>query len=129
MPDQPQPHQFSRLAEELVGDLRGIAFDDPKRSKKRATQPLTAIVEQLMQKHQIGRSSPEQTIRDHWAQIVGASNAGFSHATTIERKRLLVLVSHPIVRNELFMHRDAIVARIQKLPGCEDVKSIHVRTG
>lgn len=126
---QPQPHQFSRIAEELVGDLRGIAFDDPKRSKKRATQPLTAIVEQLMQKHQIGRSSPEQTIRDHWQEIVGPSNAGFSHATTIERKRLLIQVSHPIVRNELFLHREAIVARIQKLPGCEDVKSIHVRTG
>jgi hypothetical protein len=129
MPDQPQPHQFSRIAEELVGDLRGIAFDEPKRSKKRAAQSLTAVVEQLMQKHQIGRSSPEQTIRDHWKEIVGAAHAGFSHATTIERKRLLVLVSHPIVRNELFLHRDAIVARIQKLPGCEDVKSIHVRTG
>ena len=123
MPDQPPPHQFSRIAEELVGDLRGVASEEPARSKKRATQPLTVLIEQLMQKHQIGRSSPEQTIRDHWIEIVGKTHAGFSHAATIERKRLIVLASHPIVRNELFLHRDAIVERIQKLPGCADVKS------
>lgn len=129
MAEQSQPHQFSKIAEELVGDLRGIASEEPARAKKRVTQPLTALIEQLMQKHQIGRSSPEQTIRDQWKEIVGPAHAGFSHAATIERKRLIVLASHPIVRNELFIHRDAIVARIQKLPGCEDVKSIHVRTG
>jgi hypothetical protein len=127
MPDQ--PHEFSRLAEELVGDLRGIASEEPKRAKKRATQPLSVVVEQLMQKHQIGRSSPEQTIRDHWAEIVGAANASYSHPVTIERTRLLVLTSHAVVRNELFLHKEGIVERIQKLPGCADVKSIYLRNG
>ena len=125
MPEQ--PHQFSRLAEELVGDLRGIASDEPKRAKKRATQPLAAVVEQLMQKHQIGRSSPEHTIREHWAEIVGSANAAYSHAGMIERSRLTVLTSHALVRNELFMHKDEIVARIRKLPGCADVKSLNLR--
>ena len=124
-----QPHQFSKLAEELVADLRGISSEEPKRAKQRATQPLSAVVEQLMQKHQIGRSSPEQTIRDHWAEVVGASNASYSHPVTIERARLLVLTSHGVVRNELFMHRDEIVERIRKLPGCGEVKSIHLRNG
>lgn len=127
MPDQ--PHQFSRLAEELVGDLRGVASDDPKRSRKRPTKPLGELVEQLLQKHQIGRSTPEDSIREHWREIVGPANASYSHAQVIERNRLIVLVSHAVVRNELFMHKEEIVARIRKLRGCEHVKALNLRAG
>jgi hypothetical protein len=129
MAEKQTPHQFSRIAEELVGDLRGIAFDDPKRSKKRPTQSLTAVVEQLLQKPQIGRESPEHAIRAQWPAIVGAANASYSHPAMIERNMLNVLASHAVVRNELFHHREEIVARIRKLPGCEHVKAINLRTG
>lgn len=124
-----EPHQFSKLAEELVGELRGLPFDEPRRSKKRATQPLSAVIEQLMEKHQIGRDSPEHTIRSRWAELVGSANASYSHPALIERGRLTVLVSHAVVRNELFMHRDDIVARIRKLSGCGEVKSLNLRSG
>ena len=127
MPDQ--PHQFSKLAEELVGDFRGIASDEPRRSKKRPTQSLSTVVEQLMVKHQIGRPSAEQAIRDRWPELVGAANAAYSHAARIERNRLVVFAAHSVVRNELFLNRDEIVARIRKLPGCETVKSLLLRAG
>lgn len=131
MPEEPpSPPKFSKLAEELIGDLRGgIESGDPRRAVKRPTQGLAAVLDQLLQKHQIGRSSPEQTIRDHWPQIVGAANATFSHAAMIERNRLTVLASHSVVRNELFHHRAEIVARIRQLPGCEHVKSLNLRAG
>ncbi|MDO8538935.1 MAG: DUF721 domain-containing protein [Opitutaceae bacterium] len=129
MPDNDPPHQFSRLAENLVGDLRGVAPEDPPRSRKRATQPLADVIEQLLQKHQIGRSSPEQTIRDHWVELVGSANASYSHPARIEGHRLLVLAAHSVVRNELFHHRAEIVARIRQLPGCADVRSLNLRAG
>jgi hypothetical protein len=87
------------------------------------------IIEQLLQKHQIGRESPEHTIREHWKDIVGAANASYSHPAMIERNQLIVLAGHAVVRNELFHHRDEIVARIKKLPGCEHVKAINLRAG
>jgi hypothetical protein len=127
MPDQ--PHQFSRLAEELVCDLRGIASDEPRRARKRPTQSLAAVVEQLLQKHQIGRESPEQTIRDHWPELVGAANAVYSHPARLERNMLVVLAAHAVVRNELFLHRAEIVVRIRKLRGCETVKALNIRAG
>src|SRR5438128_11303732 len=116
MPDQ--PHQFSKLAEELVGDLRGIASDEPKRSKQRATQPLSAVIAELVDKHQIGREAPEHLIRDRWPELVGPANAAYSHPARLERNMLTVLAAHAVVRNELFLHRAEIVARIKKLPGC-----------
>lgn len=130
MSDQPQPPSLSKLAEELVSDLRGgLTPEEPRRSVKRATQPLATVVEQLMAKHQIGRPSVEQTIRDRWPEIVGPANAAYSHAAAIERNRLLVLTSHSVVRNELFHHRDAILQRLRQIPGCETLKSLNLRTG
>jgi hypothetical protein len=127
MPDQ--PHAFSKLAEQLVGDLRGVPFDEPARSRKRPTQPLSVVLDQLLQKHQIGRSSPEQTIREQWAELVGSANASYSHPARIERNQLVVLAAHSVVRNELFHHRAEIVARIRKLPGCSNVKALNLRAG
>lgn len=127
MPDQ--PHAFSKLAEELVGDLRGLEFDEPRRAVKRPTRDLAAVVEELMVKHQIGRPSPEQSIRDQWSELVGAANASYSHPARIERGRLIVLAGHSVVRNEIFLHRDEIVQRIRKLPGCEGIRSLNIRAG
>ena len=128
VPDQP-PHQFSKLAEALVGDLRGIAPDDPARARRRPTRPLAELIEDLLQKNQIGRSSPEQAIRDRWPEFVGGANAAYSHPARIERNRLIVLAAHAVVRNELFHHREEIVARIRKLPGCASVRELHIRAG
>ena len=127
MPEE--PHQFSKLAEELVGELRGVPYEEPRRAKKRATQSLSTVIEQLMVKHQIGRPSAEQSIRDHWPEIVGVANASYSHAARIERGRLIVLAAHSVVRNEIFHHRDEIVARIRRLPGCEALRSLNIRAG
>ena len=124
-----QPHQFSRLAEELIGDLRQVPFGEPRRQVKRPTQALTTLVEDILQKHHIGRDAPEHTIRHEWSKLVGPANANYSHPVTIERGRLTVLVSHAVVRNELFLHKDSIVAKIRELPGCKDIKSLNLRTG
>ena len=124
-----QPHHFSRIAEELVGDLRGMAFDEPRRAVKRPTQELASVIDQLMTKHQVGRPSAEQVVRDHWSEIVGSANATYSDAAAIERNRLVVIASHAVVRNELFHHREQIVEKIRKLSGCENIKSLNLRAG
>lgn len=128
MPDE-RTHALSKLAEELVGDLRGVEYAEPRRQVKRATQPLAAVVEQLLIQHQIGHDSPEQKIRDHWAELVGSANAAYSHPVRIERNNLIVLAGHAVVRNELFHHRVEIARKIRALPGCEKVKGLTLRAG
>lgn len=124
-----QPHTFSKIAEELIGELRHLPSTEPKRQVRRPTRPLADLVEQLMVKHQVGRPSPEQAIRECWPRLVGPANASYSHAVAIERGRLVVVAGHAVVRNELFLHRAEIVKRVQKLPGCEIVKSLNIRAG
>ena len=124
------PKEFSRGAEGLIGDFRGIPFTEPPRMRRRPTTAVAPLIESLLVKYQVGRNSCEQMIRDHWPEMVGPPNAAYSHPVRMERGRsLLVLVSHSVVRNELFMHRESILERVQKLPGCEQVQEINFRAG
>ena len=122
-------HHFSKLAEELIGDFRNAPPSEPRRQVKRPTQAFAKVVEDLMVKHHIGRPSAAQTIRDHWVEIVGAPNAGYSHVMEFEGKILTVLVSHAVVRSELLHHREEIIRRVRELPGCETLKSLNLRAG
>jgi len=127
MPEDPS--QFSRIAEELIGDFRHVPFNEPRRQIKRRTQKLDEVLEQLLEKYRIGRDSPEQAIRERWAELVGPANATYSHPVSIERGRLLVLVSHAVVRSELFHHRESIAEKIRQVPGCKEVKGLNIRAG
>lgn len=124
-----QPHPFSKLAEELIGDFRAVPPDAPRRQVKRATQPLAAVIEQLMVKHHIGRPSVEHTLRDRWAELVGSANAAYSHPVSVEGKRLVVIAAHAVVRNEIFHHRAEILERLRQIKGCEGLKSLNIRAG
>jgi hypothetical protein len=128
MPNAPSP--FSRLAEELIGSLRGVSTREPKSMRKRATRDLAAVVEELAVKYQIGRSSPEDAIRERWTELVGGALASSSHPVRIDRgRRLLVHVSDSVVREELFFNKAQIVQRVQLLPGCSGVTELHIRAG
>ncbi|KXU35138.1 hypothetical protein AXK11_07235 [Cephaloticoccus primus] len=128
MPSEPQP--FSRVAESLIAEFRGVPRHEPRRQVKRPTKPLAELVEQILQKYKIGRESPEQHIRDHWAELVGSANASYSHPVEIGPSgRLLVLASHAVVRSELFHHRARIVEKIRALPGCSAVKHLNIKAG
>ncbi len=128
MPDEPIP--FSRAAEELIGQLRGVPFNEPARMRKRPTRPLAPLIEELLVKHRIGRASPEDALRERWPALVGAANASYSHAAYIDaRGRLTVLAAHAVVRHELFLHRETIVARVRAVPGCGHVRELVIRAG
>lgn len=125
MPDL--PHQFSKAAEKAIGEFRRILANEPPRMRRRPTKEIGAVLEELRTKFRIGRSAPEEAVREHWAELVGEANAAYSHAARLEGRRLVVLVSHGVVRNELFLNRAEIVDRIQKLPGCSAVTELHIR--
>ena len=129
-PEKPgqSTHSFPRFAENLIADFLSVP-NDPSWSRRRPTKDVNELLEQLLNKYQIGRDAPEHTIRENWKAIAG-SNAHYSHPVSIDpRGRLLVLVSHAVVRNELFMHRALIVEKIKKLPGCQGVREILVKAG
>ncbi len=126
MPDEPK--EFSRAVENLIACFREMPEDD-SRSKKRKTAELASLVDELLVKYRISHDSIEHSIRGKWGELVGIANASYSHPVTVERNQLVVLVSHAVVRNELFHHRLTILEKLKKLPGCAEIKGIALRVG
>ena len=122
------PKEFTRAVENLIADFREVP-PDAGRSRRRPTRELGPLIDDLLVKYRIGHDSVEHSIRAQWPDLVGAANAAYSHPVVIERNLLLVLVSHSVVRNELFLHREAIVEKLRKLPGCAQVRGIVLRAG
>ena len=128
MPDQPQP--FSKAAENLISDFRRLPLKEPARMRRRPTKDLGAVLEELRIRYQIGRASPEQAIREQWPDLVGSANATYSHPLRVDAgRRLIVQVTHAVVRNELFLSREVILARIRKLPGCSTINGLRLIPG
>jgi hypothetical protein len=124
---EPEPKEFSREVENLIAGLRGLP-EDEGRSKRRKTQDLGPLIDELLVKYRISHDSIEHSIREKWPALVGAANAGYSHPLAVERNLLIVLVTHSVVRNELFMHRETIVEKLKKLPGCDHIKGLTLRS-
>lgn len=122
------PKEFSRAIENLIAGFRGLP-EDSSRSKRRKTVDVSGLIDELLVKYRISHDSIEHSIRDQWRELVGVANASYSHPVVVERNQLIVLVSHSVVRNELFHHRLTILEKIKKLPGCADIKGITLRAG
>lgn len=127
-PKSDEPKAFSRAVENLIAGIRDLP-EDTSRSKKRRPTELTSLIDELLVKYRISHDSVEHSIRAKWAELVGVANAAYSHPLVVEKKLLVVLVSHAVVRNELFMHRDPILAKLRKLPGCTEIKGLALRSG
>jgi len=122
-----EPKEFSRAIENLIADLRELP-QDRSRSKRRKPAALGAVIDELLVKYRISHDSIEHSIREKWTGLVGEANASYSHPLTVERNLLVVLVSHSVVRNELFLHRESIVEKLRKLPGCDHIRGLQLRS-
>ncbi len=123
-----EPKEFSRAEENLIAGFREVP-EDKSRSKRRKTTNLAAVIDELLVKYRISHDSLEHSIREKWPELVGVANATYSHPVVVERGLLVVLVSHAVVRNELFLHRQTIVEKLRKLPGCADIRGVALRAG
>jgi hypothetical protein len=125
---QSEPKEFSRAVENLIAGLRDLP-EDTSRARNRKASELASLIDELLVKHRISHDSLEHSIRAKWIELVGVANAAYSHPLVMEKKLLVVLVSHAVVRNELFLHKDAIVEKLRQLPGCSEIKGLALRSG
>ncbi len=119
--------EFSRAIENLIAGFRELP-EDEGRSRRRPTADLGKLIDELLVKHRISHDSLEHSIREKWPELVGVANASYSHPLVVEKSLLVVLVSHAVVRNELFLHKEPILAKLRRLPGCDGIKGIALRS-
>ena len=122
-------HKFPRHVENLIANLRGLP-ENRSRSRLRATSACGDLIEKVIHRYNIGNASHEEMLREKWSEIVGLANTQFCHPTRIERKKnLIITVSNPIVRQELFFNRKLLLKKIQAIPNCQKITLITLRAG
>jgi hypothetical protein len=130
MPKERETHRFSRTAEELIGDLRGIAFEEPRRQVKRPTKPASDIIEAIASKYGIGQATPEQSLRDRWPELVTPVLARYSHVAEINKSGwLVIMVANSVAKQELSNNRRLFLRNIKAVPGCGHIKGLSFRAG
>ncbi len=125
------PPQFSKLAEELIGDFRGLDGTQPPRQVKRPTKSAADVIEAIVNKYHLGdEASPEQAIRDRWPELVTPTLAAYSHVVEITKSGwLMVMVSNAVAKQELSNNRRLFLRKIKGVPGCSHIKGLNLRAG
>lgn len=144
--------EISREAEKALAAFRGIPFmygdgrshfavwaheqrldGRPFSFRERGTRegkPVSAFLPRLIQEYHLDGSTPEQTIQDHWEEVVGRTLAAFSYLMKIQKNGTAVVgVSHAVAKEEMRLQKKTILKRLQSLPGCSHLENLILRAG
>ena len=123
-----KPYQFSRQAENLIANLRGV----PENFSPivRETVNMDVVFDKILRKYKIGVESLEDRIREKWIQIVGPANANHCHPIRIENESVLfIAVSNPIIRQELQFNQAIILRNLACIENGKRIRRIVFRSG
>lgn len=117
---------FSKKIEDLVADFRGL----PRTVSEASRNPpisLDNILEQIKEKYNLEKPSPERSIVENWNEIFGSLASRCSPLSLKEDKILVISVANQTLRSELQFRKQTIIKKIQKLPFCETISDILIR--
>lgn len=120
--------EFPHDQQAVLTAFRGL----PRAPRKAGREPfrLDSLVEVLVERHQIGAPSAQETIMAHWRSIVGEKHAARCAPRSLDHRGCLVIaVANPTIRNELNFHRREILQRLQRLPLNGAVRDVRLVAG
>ena len=122
------PYKFSRHAENLIANLRGVPEDYSP--IVRETKDMGDVFDRILQRYKIGVESLEDRIRDNWSQIVGPANALHCSPVRIERETTLIIaVSNPIIRQELQFNKSILLKNLRSIKNGRQIRAVVFRSG
>ncbi|MCH2615131.1 MAG: DUF721 domain-containing protein [Opitutales bacterium] len=123
-----KPYQFSRQADNLIANLRGVPDDFSP--IVRETVNLDGVFDKILRKYKIGVESLEDQIREKWIQIVGPANSIPCNPIRIENNSVLfIAVSNPIIRQELQFNQAIILRNLACIENGNQIRRIVFRSG
>jgi len=121
--------RLPREIETAIAEFRGLPM--PECDVRTLTAvPLDSLLEVLIERYDIGKVRPEQTIMENWVKILGEKLAHRCAPERIDAQdRLVINVPNPILRREMLFDRERIRQRVCALPGCGHIKAVEFKQG
>lgn len=95
--------------------------------RKSNTQTIANVIKDYLKEAQIDGKLKEVQVVNSWEELVGKVIARRTNKIYIKNGKLYLHMSSSIVKNELLMHREGIIERINTNAGEEIVKEIVIR--
>ncbi|MFO7726650.1 MAG: DUF721 domain-containing protein [Oceanipulchritudo sp.] len=123
------PGKFSRRQERLIASFRGLQAD-PVPARDSWAKSMGSLIETLVERHHIGKKTPEESIQENWTRIVGEAFARRCRPERIDRSgALIVQVPNATVRRELIFSEGRMLTAIGSLPDCHHINRIILKAG
>ena len=121
---------FSREAENLIARLRGMPRNRSRATIRQAV-PLDNLVPVLQEQYKLNEISFTGQLAHHWSDVVGPQYASRCMPLRLDRKQetLLVGVTNPTLRQELYFNKREILKRLQMLPDGNKIKDVKFLSG
>ena len=91
------------------------------------TQTIASVIKDYLKEAQIEEKLKEVQVVNSWEELVGKVIARRTNRIYIKNGKLFLYMNSSIVKNELMMHREGIIERINTNAGEEIVKEIVIR--
>ncbi|MBE9510063.1 MAG: DUF721 domain-containing protein [Bacteroidetes bacterium] len=92
--------------------------------RKSNTQTIANVIKDYLKETQIEGKLKEVQVVNSWEELVGKTIARRTNRIYIKNGKLYLHMNSSIVKNELLMHREGIIERINSNAGEEIVKEI-----
>ena len=121
--------KFSPREESLIASFRNTPADDTYMQQTGAPS-FGSLIESLVEKYHIGKSTPEEAIQENWPRIIGPAFSNRCHPERIDRSgALIVQVANATVRRELMFCEDRILTALGSITGCSHINKVVLKAG
>lgn len=111
-----------------IGALRNIHPREAINWQRRE-RSLDLIMESIIKSHKIGIPRAEDKIIEQWKDIIGKH---YAHRCRPERitpqNQLVIVISNPILRQEIEFKKRSILMRIHNIPECKHINKLVLKS-
>ena len=95
--------------------------------RKNEPQSLGDAIKEFLSNYRHSGKLLESRVISAWPVVMGSNISTYTQDVYIKSKKLYVILSSPVLRNELHMHRSKIVKTINDYVGAEVIDDIVFR--
>ncbi len=92
--------------------------------RRRNTELLSSVIDQVLKSNQIDRKLAEKRLIDAWPKVLGNSIMQYTTKLEIKRKVLYVTLSSAVLRHDLFLSGTEIKESLNKHIGFEVITNV-----
>lgn len=92
--------------------------------RKRNTELLKDVIAQVLKQNKLDRPLNEKHVIDAWPAVLGHNINQYTSNLEIRQRVLYVTLTSSVLRHDLFLSKDQIIASLNKHVGLEVIKNI-----